>query len=166
MDNNILKQFTKQGFSSRKIANLLKISQTTVRYWLSKYNLTTKGTNCKVCNKILTKRQSSFCSAKCKGKFHQTPENNANSYLKQKERAFVRKKQLVDSKGGCCEICGYKKNYSALQFHHLDPSKKDHNLDSRKLSNATWEWCLEEATKCKLLCANCHAETHYPQFKM
>ena len=166
MDNNTLKQYTSQGFSSRKIAELLSISQTTVRYWLKKHKLTTKGTNCKVCNKELTKTQSSYCSSKCKGKYFQTPENNANSYRKQKERALDRKKQLVDSKGGCCEICGYKKNYSALQFHHLDPSQKEKNLDSRKISNSTWEWCLKEAEKCQLLCANCHAEIHHPQFKI
>jgi len=166
MDNYILKQYTNQGLSSYKIAKLLEISQTTVRYWLKKYNLTTRGSNCKVCNRELNGKQSSYCSMKCKSLYFQSPENNANSYSKQKERAFTRKKQLVDSKGGCCEICGYKKNYSALQFHHLDPNEKDYNLDSRKLSNSTWQWCLQEVAKCQLLCANCHAEIHHPQFNM
>ena len=29
---------------------------------------------------------------------------------------------MVDYKGGKCERCGYDKNISALEFHHLDPT--------------------------------------------
>ena len=77
-------------------------------------------------------------------------------------RSRDRKRKLVELKGGKCELCGYSKNFAALHFHHKDPSQKALTLDFRGLAKATWEALLAEAEKCQLLCANCHAETHYP----
>lgn len=34
------------------------------------------------------------------------------------------KRRLVEYKGGCCALCGYNNCVSALEFHHVDPSKK------------------------------------------
>ena len=64
---------------------------------------------------------------------------NPNDYVKQKERALSRKLELIKLKGGKCERCGYDKNIAALEFHHLDPSTKSFQLDSRHLSNTTRE---------------------------
>jgi predicted Zn-ribbon and HTH transcriptional regulator len=58
---------------------------------------------------------------------------NPNDYLKQKERALSRKLEIIRLKGGKCERCGYDKNIAALEFHHLDPSIKSFQLDSRHL---------------------------------
>ena len=85
---------------------------------------------------------------------------NPNNYLKQQERALTRKLELVEAKGGKCERCGYDENIAALEFHHLDPSKKSFQLDSRRLSNTNIKTLLEEADKCILVCANCHREIH------
>lgn len=85
---------------------------------------------------------------------------NPNVYLKQKERAIKRKLELIKAKGGECEICGYKKNIAALEFHHLDPNTKSFQLDSRNLSNTSPSKLLEEVDKCILVCANCHRELH------
>ena len=41
-----------------------------------------------------------------------------------------KKKELIKSKGGKCSICGYDKYYGALEFHHLDPSKKDFTISN------------------------------------
>jgi hypothetical protein len=52
--------------------------------------------------------------------------------------------------------CGYDEHPSALQFHHLDRATKAFNLrdgDTRSLARMR-----EEARKCVLLCANCHAQ--------
>lgn len=43
MEKNKLKIYCDKGFTSRKIAKLENVSQTTIRYWLNKYNLRTKG---------------------------------------------------------------------------------------------------------------------------
>lgn len=65
--------------------------------------------------------------------------------------------KLVEYKGGECQICGYKRCISALEFHHIDPSEKDFTISGKS-------WSLErlknEADKCILVCSNCHKEIH------
>jgi hypothetical protein len=163
MNESILKELTSQGLSTYEIAKQMNCGQTNVRYWLKKFDLTTKSLTCKTCGKSLQGRRISFCSTKCK---HLQPINKQNNYTKQKQRGRERKLTLIKLKGGCCEHCGYSKNIAALQFHHEDPTEKERGLDIRSLSNATWEWCLLEVKKCKLLCANCHAEEHYPECQL
>ena len=67
---------------------------------------------------------------------------------------------------GKCSMCGYDKNYAALEFHHRNPENKVFNLDSRNLSNTNWDSILKELDKCDLLCSNCHAETHFPDLNV
>jgi predicted HNH restriction endonuclease len=109
-----------------------------------------------MCSADLTGSQTKFCSKGCTVK----GQSNAN-YANQQERARQRKRSLIAAKGGKCQNCGYKKSMVALQFHHLDPTKKDLRLDSRRLSNSSLDRILIEAEKCILLCANCHAEEHH-----
>lgn len=87
---------------------------------------------------------------------------NPNYYLKQRERALVRKLEIIKLKGGKCEKCGYDKNIAALELHHLSPKDKSFQLDGRHLSNTAKEKIVEEAEKCILLCSNCHKELHHP----
>ena len=86
---------------------------------------------------------------------------NNNCYKNQSIRSLKRKLELIEMMGGKCQKCGYNKNISALEFHHLDPSTKEFQLDSRMLSNKNMEKILNEAKKCILLCANCHREMHH-----
>jgi hypothetical protein len=67
--------------------------------------------------------------------------------------------------GGCCNVCGYNKNISALEFHHISPDEKESKLDARVLSNRNWDFIMKEAIKCKLLCSNCHKEIYNPEMK-
>ena len=64
--------------------------------------------------------------------------------------------------GGKCSICGYDKNYAALEFHHVDQSSKSFQLDSRHLSNTSMKSIMNEVEKCILVCSNCHKEIHNP----
>lgn len=41
-----------------------------------------------------------------------------------------RKANLVKVCGGKCNICGYNKSYSALEFHHLNPEEKEYGIGS------------------------------------
>lgn len=52
---------------------------------------------------------------------------------------------------------------AALTWHHLDPADKRFNLDVRALSNRSQSEIDAEVQKCVLLCANCHAEVHFPE---
>ena len=78
-----------------------------------------------------------------------------------KQRVIARRRKikeiLVQEAGGGCVICGYDRYAGALQFHHLDPTTKAFGLGFRGIARSL-ERCREEAAKCMLLCANCHAE--------
>jgi hypothetical protein len=67
------------------------------------------------------------------------------------------KQILVAEAGGACLLCGYAQCPAALQFHHLDPTAKSFAL-SREGVTRSLARAREEAAKCALLCANCHAE--------
>jgi len=65
--------------------------------------------------------------------------------------------------GGECEICGYDKCWRALNFHHIDPSKKEFNIFASRPEHKivrNWEKLKKEIDKCMLVCANCHTEIH------
>lgn len=68
------------------------------------------------------------------------------------------KEMCVEYKGGCCESCGYNKYIGALEFHHIDPSKKDFQI-SKRVSMSIVK-VKAELDKCAMLCANCHREAH------
>ena len=68
-----------------------------------------------------------------------------------------RKIDLIELKGGKCEVCGYNKSVAALHFHHLSPENKNFTIGGR---NYSWEIMKEEVNKCALLCSNCHCEVH------
>lgn len=70
------------------------------------------------------------------------------------------KQRMVDSMDNCCVICGYKKCQYALEFHHLDPSKKDFSFGAIRADIISWNSIVEELRKCVLLCSNCHKEVH------
>lgn len=89
---------------------------------------------------------------------------NSNNYKKQCERALKRKLELIELKGGECEICGYNNNIAALDFHHINPEDKNFQLDSRHLSNTHIDKLKQEVDKCILVCATCHREIHNPKF--
>ena len=76
----------------------------------------------------------------------------------QKRRKELRKK-AVKFKGGKCEVCGYSKCPDALEFHHLESSRKDFGLAAKGYTRS-WDKIRKEIEKCILLCANCHREVH------
>lgn len=86
---------------------------------------------------------------------------NANNYKEQKLRGLKRKYEIIIQRGGKCEICGYDKNLSAFEFHHINPEKKSFQIDMRHFSNTNLETLRSELNKCMMLCANCHREIHH-----
>ncbi len=69
------------------------------------------------------------------------------------------KKMLVESRGGQCQICGYSRCLTALDFHHIDARTKGFELSQRDLTRS-WKTILVEVKKCVLVCSNCHREIH------
>jgi hypothetical protein len=70
------------------------------------------------------------------------------------------KERLVKAMGGKCASCDYNKSTSALEFHHLDPNKKDFSLSEIRANPKSWTKIIEEIRKCILLCCRCHREVH------
>ncbi len=116
---------------------------------------------CLVCKANLNGKQTKFCSRRCKNAF---TNNRHQNYVSQQHRGSQRRQLLIEQKGGRCEKCGYSSNRAAMAFHHLDPATKSFPLDLRNCSNTSWEALTAEAKKCMLLCLNCHAEIHNPDF--
>ena len=65
--------------------------------------------------------------------------------------------KLREKRGGKCVRCGYDTYLGALEFHHLDPSKKDFTLGN---ADFRLKEAVEEINKCILICSNCHRELH------
>lgn len=94
----------------------------------------------------------------------QKKEYNRKIYNKQREKRWDLKKALVLFKGGKCLVCGYNKNLSALLFHHTNPETKLFEINGRTICAMKKQAIYTEVEKCVLLCSNCHAELHHPQF--
>lgn len=161
MEKDRLTNYIENGLSVKEIANEMQIGLNSVKYWLKFHQLNTNAQEikykCPSCEKVPSIVNFPFCSKACSDIEYSA---NPNNYLVQKERAWVRKLKLINEKGGCCQRCGYRKNLSALEFHHTDPQNKSFNLDARKIGNSKWSIVLAEASKCELICSNCHAEEH------
>lgn len=92
-------------------------------------------------------------------KYHLSPSQR--DYYKSKRRENKRKRmtELKLKHGGKCKICEYNKCFDALQFHHTNPSNKIGEVSKLYFSKSK-KAAFEEADKCILICANCHAEIH------
>lgn len=72
-------------------------------------------------------------------------------------------KQIKDKYGTSCSICGYNKNYAALEFHHTDMKSKEFSPAELIYSSYDLGQIFKELDKCILVCANCHREIHHPE---
>ncbi len=74
-------------------------------------------------------------------------------------RRFAKKLKAIEYLGGKCKMCGYSKCPGALEFDHIDPTRKEFSISGKH--GLTWSKIQTELDKCQLLCANCHREKHY-----
>jgi predicted DNA-binding protein YlxM (UPF0122 family) len=84
-------------------------------------------------------------------------QSEQKSQVRKKDYRVRVKQKAVDYKGGKCEICGYSKSISALEFHHKNSNKKDFGISG---GTKSFESIKNELDKCILVCANCHREIH------
>lgn len=76
---------------------------------------------------------------------------------KQKRKHEHKKEILQTLKSvGCC-VCG-ESEPCCLDFHHIDQKNKEFNMGSA-LSKSD-EKIIEEASKCVVVCSNCHRKIH------
>ena len=67
-------------------------------------------------------------------------------------------RQEAKEKIGSCEVCGYNKWFSCLEWHHVYPETKEYEISAMK--SCSEETIEQELKKCILLCCNCHQEIH------
>ena len=61
----------------------------------------------------------------------------------------------------CCVECNYDKHFSAIDFHHPEPSIKIHKPSSLLRLKPTPERIEYIMTKTISLCSNCHRILHF-----
>jgi hypothetical protein len=163
-----------RGMTIAEIASAIDRSPATVRYWLGKYSLQTRGRRGRrpavpralVEHAIKHGRRevTAVCSKHGEGVF--VIENSGRVRCRQcrMERVSVRRRKvkrlLIEEAGGRCTRCGYDRFVGALHFHHVDPSLKRFGV-SRKGATIGIDALRMEASKCIVLCANCHAEVEH-----
>lgn len=59
-----------------------------------------------------------------------------------------------------CVKCGDERPW-VIQFHHIDPSEKEFEINVEKIMFRHTAHVEAEAKKCACLCANCHTEFHH-----
>lgn len=156
MEKHTLSDLVEKGLTQREMAVNLGVSQTNVRYWLDKYGLVTilhraSDRHCRRCGEKDESKLRKGCRYICKTCDTERTVDRLRDY----------KKETVEYKGGKCVKCGYSKCFGAMDFHHLDPKKKDPNW--KRMKNRKLESVIEELDKCILVCKNCHAEIHYAE---
>jgi predicted transcriptional regulator len=172
IDRAVVEDLIKQHCSTREIATKFNCSQCAIKCRLKEWKLKTnpKWTiarknirieiedGYKTCSKCKQKKElnsSNFYMRK-DGRFHYWCKrcNNFISHNRQKKM----KRDAVAYKGGKCYICGYSKYVGSMDFHHVDPTRKDFAISS--LRSYTWSIIQQELDKCILVCKNCHGEIH------
>lgn len=154
-----------RGRTLEAIAEQLDVSAGSVRYWIERYGLP----------RPIAVRREDVVRARRSGDSTITRRcaNHGETQFIVEKSGRVRckrcrtervvewrrraKRRLVQEAGGRCQLCGYDRCMAALEFHHLDPMQKSFEL-SLKGAARSLAVLREEASKCALLCANCHAE--------
>ena len=148
------------GLSLREVAQRLDRSLATVRHWMGKYELKPNPRR-----RRGAEDGSREMVSRCQHHGETSFVREGRGYFRCKRcrvEATVRRRHrlkriLVEEAGGKCILCGYSRCVRALEFHHLDPLTKQfalaHSGRTRSLASLR-----AEASKCVLLCSNCHAE--------
>jgi transposase len=151
------------GLSLRKIAQRLDRSQTAIRHWMRRYELETERSS-------RLRESKDACSEGLRRTYLKCPQHGLSAFVARADGRFrcgkcraeavtkrrrTLKRILVEEAGGACILCGYSRCDRALEFHHLDPEAKEFQITSHTRSLAALR---AEASKCVLLCSNCHAE--------
>ena len=177
MEYEELKAYLDRNLTLRQISAESKKCYTSIRYWMKKHGLKPNFANFKGGYKPGQKiiGDDRYCPS-CKtyqniNDFYSRRKNNCSGYCRKcisrrtTERQRKMKKAMVEYKGGRCQNpnCstpgGYNRSINGLDFHHIDPVKKEFSISQMRLTSMN-DKIREELDKCLLLCANCHREVH------
>lgn len=161
IEREVLAALVESDMSAGEIALSLGVSKSTVRHWLREYGLSTHWAARRRASQEGTRTLELSCPThglttfRLQGRGGYRCARCSTDAVSRRRRRV--KKILVEDAGGCCRRCGYDRCMAALSFHHLDPSEKRYALSQQGVTRSLAR-AREEASKCVLLCANCHAE--------
>jgi transposase-like protein len=152
------------GVSIRAMADELGVSYTTVRHWLNRYGLATpraiRLASSRPARESALDEAIVMCSVHGPSRHVRRKDGGLRCMPCRSEAVSRRRRRvkalLVEEFGGACQLCGFARYAGALQFHHVEPAAKRFQLGGRGLTRPLAQ-LREEARKCVLLCANCHA---------
>ena len=172
IDENKLRDLVIKHYSIDKISKEFGCGHASIKTALKRHGLKTEAkwtigrkvaseeikSGFKTCNKCGVKKElnSDNFYIKKSGVFHHWCKKCNCQITYDKQRKI--KTDALAYKGGKCCMCGYNKYFGALEFHHLDPSKKEFSIG--ELRAYRWEKLKPELDKCICVCKNCHAEIH------
>ena len=161
-DRETLERLARDGATLREISSSLDRSIATVRYWLERWSIPRRDARrTRVDPATAPGEVTRECARHGRTMFRLDKRGTYRCVLCAQERVAHRRRRvkqiLVAEAGGCCAECGYRTCSAALQFHHVDPSTKRFALSHAGVTRSL-DRAREEARKCVLLCANCHAE--------
>ena len=154
-----------RGYSLRRAARELDRSLATVRHWVRVYELATPRMRnlerARIAREGGTRRATLECDKHGLTDFRADRSGRFRCVTCASDQVTNRRRRvkqiLVEEAGGRCALCGYGAYAGALQFHHVDPSAKAFAVSNNGLTLGI-KTIREEANKCVVLCANCHAE--------
>ena len=161
-DREVLERLARDGASLKQIAEALDRSIATVRHWLGRWEIERRDCRRKPPLPDDAPREvQKDCLRHGTTCFRLDARGTYRCKRCAQERVAERRRQvkriLVAEAGGRCRECGYDRCVAALQFHHVDPDGKTFALSAQGATRGLAK-AREEARKCILLCANCHAE--------
>jgi transposase len=161
----VLEELIAEGLSIASMADRLGVHRSTVGYWLGKHELRTAqalrreaGRQAKADGRATV---AMTCLHHGETEFWMEGRGAYRCLACRRERVGERRRRvkeiLVSEAGGSCRLCGYSRCLAALHFHHLDPDGKRFSMGREGVTRSL-AVMREEAGRCLLLCANCHAE--------
>lgn len=160
-ERQMLEDLVARDMTLAQIAATLDWSARRVRYWLRRHGLKTRDWS-GVSQPLKGEREvTRTCKTHGRATFvlegrgyYRCSRCRQDHVLASRRRT---RRRLIAEAGGGCAICGYARCVGALAFHHVDPSEKEFGLSWGGLTRSL-EDLRREASKCVLLCSNCHAE--------
>lgn len=151
-----------EGLTVQDMAERLGLGATSVRHWLRKYGLRTRRARFVSDSGVRERIAVRECRTHGLTTFVRTGSGGHYRCKRCRSEHVTRRRRrvkaaLIAEAGGACVLCGYDRYPGALQFHHVDPMTKTFALSTRGVARSL-EKAREEARKCVLVCANCHAE--------
>jgi predicted Zn-ribbon and HTH transcriptional regulator len=139
LDKDRLEALVREGRSVAWIAKVLDVSEPTVRYWLKKFDLHTRGSlrrrraeqakRAGLAITRLTCRHHGFTDFWLEGRgYYRCLQCRSEAVAKRRRKV---KAILIREAGGRCRLCGYDRSIAALEFHHIDRSAKAFGLSYR-----------------------------------